>query len=249
MNETERLAYLEAMGVASYIPRLVLPGALPSPACSMPVYEVEMAVATTVTVDAGREVISGGDVLKQLLAGPAPKPASPQNVVSPPIQTTIPSSAQVGVRFHWTIFQPTPAMLLLVPAAHTDKDCMQLLTKILAAIGVAAPTVAMEQFIWPPATNTRSAHAPVVNSLADAKETLHGLLEGYQMKQKKLQNAVDHVLVFDENLGQTLFDGFSVPAMQVRILPSLQLMLNSAPEKVAALKQAAWQRLKDLKKS
>lgn len=248
MNEVERLAYLEAMGVESYIPRLVLPGALPSP-----VFEMLAPVSASTSASAGEDVVSGSEVLKQLLtdAAPAPKPPTPSRNVAAQqtMQATTPSATQVGVRFHWTIFQPTPTMLLLIPAAHTDRDCMQLLKKILAAIGVAEPTAASEQFIWPPATNAMSARMSAANNLADAKETLHGLLEGYQLKQKKLQGTIDYVLVFDENLGQTLFDGFSSPAMQVRILPSLQLMLSSAPEKVAALKQMAWQRLKDLKKA
>lgn len=242
MSETERLSYLEAMGVESYVPRLALPGALPSVLCEMqasPVIEVA-------------EDVSGRDALKQLVTKPlaAQKPAAPASPrnVTPPVQAATQTTTQVSVRFHWVIFQPTPAMLLLVPSAHTDQNCLQLLKKILAAIGVVGPLVQLENFVWPPVSASVSARSIPANSLSDAKETLQALLEGYQLKQKTSQGTIDHVLVFDENLGKTLFEGFHIQDMQIRILPSLQLMLTSAPEKVAELKQAAWQRLKDLKK-
>ena len=228
MNEAERLAYLDAMGVESYMPRVVLPGALPSELCDMP----ELTeVATSLPVAAPQRV------------------AEPPRSVATSVTTSTTTPTQMTVRFHWVIFQPTPAMLLLIPSAHKDQNCMQLLKKILGAIGVVAPLTELENFVWPPVLSSPSNLAVSNNSLADAKETLHALLEGYQLKQKKIQGSIDHVLVFDENLGQTLFDDFNIPGIQARILPSLQLMLNSSPEKVAALKQAAWQRLKDLKKA
>lgn len=40
MNELQRLTYLDAIGVDSYSPRLVLPGAAESVLCEMPVYEL-----------------------------------------------------------------------------------------------------------------------------------------------------------------------------------------------------------------
>lgn len=242
MSETERLSYLAAMGIESYVPRLALPGALPSVLCEIEA-SPEVAVA---------ESASGRDALKQLVAKPVvtqkpPAVPLPRNMVSP-AQVATQTTTQVSVRFHWVIFQPTPATLLLVPSAHTDQNCLQLLKKILAAIGVAEPLVALENFVWPPVSASAPTQSILVNSLSDAKETLHALLEGYQLKQNNIPTAINHVLVFDENLGKTLFEGASIPGMQVRILPSLQLMLTSSPEKVAELKQVAWQRLKDLKK-
>jgi hypothetical protein len=239
MNEMERLSYLQAMGIDSYVPRLTLPGALPSVLCEVEEFgEVAM-----------QEAVPGRDALKQLVSQPvvAQKPlAAPQRNTAAP--AAIQTATQVSVRFHWVIFQPTPAVLLLLPSAHADQEGLQLLKKILVAINIADQLTPLENFIWPPVSSAPSTVSKPVNSLDDAKKTLHALLEHYQLKQRHTKIAIDHVLVFDENLGKSLFEGVNILNMQIRILPSLQLMLNSAPEKITELKQATWQRLKDLKK-
>jgi hypothetical protein len=239
VDEAERLAYLDAMGVESYTPRMILPGALPSA-----LYDIDSGKKAEVPEPAP-EIISGStsgkDVLKHLQLD---VPDSTTVIAKAPVpQKQV--QTQVSVRFHWAIFQPTPAILLLLPSAHTEQNCMELLKKMMSAIGVIAPLLPLEDFVWPPVLHNPSRRA--TSSLADARETLHALLEGYQLKQKKLQQPLKHVLVFEENLGKTLFDGAVFPDLQLRILPSLQLMLTSSPEKVAELKRSAWQRLKDLK--
>lgn len=245
MNEAERLAYLDAMGVQSYTPRVILPGALRSEQCeASELFELSKPEAVAV---------SASDAFKQLQASLADvKTRNPVAIQSPttPTVNTVPSlsvrATQMSVRFHWVIFQPTQAVLLLIPSAHTDQKCMELLKKILSAIGIVAPLTALENFVWPPVLAVSSDRAVTMNSLNDAKETLSALLEGYQLKQKKSPEHLKQVLVFDENLGKTLFEGVDIPGLQLRILPSLQLMVTSSPEKVKELKGVAWQRLVDL---
>ena len=251
MNEVERLAYLSAMGIESYIPRIGLPGALPSVVCEMPVSDTIQEQKS-----APSENAAGKASLKELqssLASQKPvnqKPVPPKPVVIPSqsAEVSAAASAQINVRFHWTLFQPVSEMLLLVPIAHTDQYCIALLKKILSAIGVVEVSlVPIDNFVWPPSSGS-SLRGVAGNGLHDARETLQAFLEGYQLKQKSQQQMIHNVLVFDGNLGKTLFEGVSFPDMQLRILPSLQLMLNSTPEKVAEAKQFTWQRLKDLKK-
>ena len=239
MNEVERLAYLDAMGVDSYTPRVILPGALPS------VLDVIDNNETMELTETAQEVtsatVSGQDVLKQLQA----EITSPKAPVAKTATVQKSASTQISVRFHWIIYQPISTMLLLLPSAHAEQNCMELLRKMMSAIDVNAPLVPMENFVWPPVSNNASHRSS--SSLEDARETLHALLEGYHLKQKKQQQPLRQVLVFDENLGRALFDGITIADLEIRILPSLHLILTSSPEKVAELKRLAWQRLKDLK--
>ncbi len=248
MNETERLTYLDAMGVISYIPRVVLPGALPSVLCEETVYEAA----------AGKEVASevplAANSLRELQGSLAGKNSTDKRAVSvKPAQakaaTQAVSTSQINVRFHWVIFQPVPEMLLLVPVAHTDRNGLELLKKILSAIGILnIPLSPLENFVWPPVAHNSVQTIAMGNGLNDARETLQAFLEGYQFKQKQQQQAlIKNALVFDGNLGKTIFEGMNLPDIQLRILPSLHLMLTSSPEKIAEAKQLTWQRLKDLK--
>jgi len=254
MNEAERLSYLQAMGVESYIPRVALPGARPSLACEMPAFESsgkqEPALAEANSAKHPLKALQESLVEAKPARATTPSlPASNQTATTnqTAIQMGTQKSMQINVRFHWVIFQPVPEMLLLVPVAHTDQNGMELLKKILAAIDVLnAPLSPLENFVWPPPSHP--SQFVTGNSLSDAQETLQALLEGYQLKQKQQQTVLSNVLVFDGNLGKTLFEGMRLPGIQLRILPSLSLMLTSAPEKIAEAKQLTWQRLKDIKR-
>ena len=71
MNEAQRLAYLDAMGVEQLYPRLVLPGAKPSVLCELPV--ATEAEQTTTPIPSA----------KQLLAGEATVGESSTEIVNP----------------------------------------------------------------------------------------------------------------------------------------------------------------------
>jgi hypothetical protein len=247
MNEAERLAYLNAMGIDTYVPRKVLPGAMPSPVyeahCAEPVRDEIAEIHHKVTLPSPLKVLQEG------LQPSPPASRSRQKTTAATSPASLPAASgatKIHVRFHWGIFQPVPPLLALLPLAHTDATALSLLRKILASIGVPdVPLLAREEFVWPPQRS--AAPGSVASShLDDARETLHAFLEGWQLKQQA-SAPLRHVLVFDGNLGKTVFEGLSWPGVQVSVLPGLHTMLNSTPEKIAEAKRFTWQSLKELK--
>jgi len=254
MNEVQRLAYLNAMDVISYIPRVNLPGAKPSMLCDLTDCAVLLDMAPALTANISQEHKVGKESLTQLQSGLATNKVATAVPVSAAVQVPtknniVKDAAQINVRFHWVIFQPVQELLILLPAAHQENSCMQLLKNILSAIDIKYSAIApLENFVWPPALPASVNLAPVSNSLGDARETVQALLEGYQLKQQRLQQPLRNILVFDDNLGRTLFNDMIIPELPIRILPSLQVMSVSSPEKIAEAKRITWQKLKDLKK-
>jgi hypothetical protein len=246
MNEAERLAYLDAMGIDSYVPRKVLPGARPSP-----VYDSHRAkpVRDEPVATSSKATKSPLKALQEDLqpSPPASRSRQKTTAVTPPVLLPAASGAtKIHVRFHWGIFQPVPSLLAMVPLAHTDVAALSLLRKILASIGVPdVPLVVREEFVWPPQRSAASGSV-ASNHLDDARETLHAFLEAWQLKQQA-SASLRHLLVFDGNLGKTVFDGLSWPGVQVSVLPGLHTMLTSSPEKIAEAKRFTWQALKELK--
>lgn len=242
MNEQERLAYLQAMGVDSYVPRVVLPGARPSPV--QPLVAILPPVATPVAGDRQPEALA--DLRRELGAArpaPATKPANTRrNAPVAVAKTTVASSQDDISSFQLVIFHPIPALLLLVPQLHTDKAHLQLLGNILQAIDVrTAALVPKGNFAWP-LPGARPG-GPIGNDLASARETLESLLEGYRQKQ-----GVQRVLVFSLQLGKLLFPatndhGVQSSPLMIQVVPGLKEMLEDSQQK-----KLAWQRLRPLKK-
>jgi len=246
MNEAERLAYLDAMGIDSYVPRKVLPGAKPSPLRDASIAEqpgnAPLVAAKTVPP-------SSLKALQESLQPSSPSSRDRQKTTAAASSASVPvvsGTAKIHVRFHWGIFQPVPSLLVFLPLAHTDAAALSLLRKILVSIGLPDATlVSREEFVWPPQRN--AAPGSIASShLDDARETLHAFVEGWQLKQQA-SAPLRHVLVFDGNLGKTVFEGLSWPGMHVCVLPGLHTMLNSTPEKIAEAKRFTWQLLKELK--
>lgn len=245
MTEAERIRYLDAMGVVSYIPRIELPGAKPSVLCDASGCEELPLVVYSISAAPK----PGRDTLQQLQAGlgvskAVPVKSAPRVVPGPAprvTSATLKTPAAMAVHFHWVVLQPAPSLLLLAPAAHLGQAQLELLKNILAAIQVVAPVVStQEQVSWPPDRKPAGASSFTID---DAREMVRALLQGWQKRFGELR----HVLVFDPHLGKTLFDGVSVPGLGLRVLPSLYEMTASPPEKIAEAKKTTWQLLKDLK--
>jgi len=230
-KEIQRLQYLEAMGIDSYIPRRTLPGALPSVVFDWPESSVVPISRASDTAIADKHALQK---LQQDLGalqrkGPAENKA--KHTPAPHVAPAKISSTAAGVlQFQLAIFQPAQDVLVLIPAQHTDAVHLQLLRNILLAISVKTDQlVPLDNFIWPP----RVAGAVKINSaLGAAQETLHSLLEGYQLKYHTKQ-----VLVFAGALAEKLFP---VEA-NVLCLPDLQQMLEDG-----AYKKITWQKIRSL---
>lgn len=230
-KEIRRLQYLEAMGVDSYIPRQVLPGALPSVVLDWPEPSVAPLSTVSSTAVADKNALQK---LQQDLGVPQRKgPAASRdvNVTTPNAVPAKTSSATASVmQCQLAIFQPVHDLLVLVPAQHTHAVHLQLLKNILLAIAVKTDhLVPLDNFIWPP----RVVGPVKINpALEAAQETLHSLLEGYQLKYH-----TKNILVFAGALAERLFP----TEANVLCLPDLQQMLEDG-----AYKKITWHKIRSL---
>jgi hypothetical protein len=248
-REWQRLRYLQAMGLVSYIPRRILPGAKPSEQCDWP---EGLAVFDTLADTLHKPDKASGSVdesvfarLQRDLAGKE-KPASKRKDVSDDaahdtkaLQSVNPESRAELIQFQLTLFQPRPDLLLLVKAQEMESKHIQLLKNILFAIGIKqTELVPLDNFHWPPALRPSSGQAVrgTNKNLPAAQETLHALLEGYQRKMD-----IKQILMFDQRLGNMLFPETVAKAFPLYVLPGLQDMLNDAHHK-----KICWQQIRHL---
>ena len=244
MNEVQRLQYLDAMGLDSYLPRRVLPGALPSVLCpwpaEVPVFADEQPVVATPA--ARHTAASGAAVDKQVMSrlqqdlqGPARKQPATKTPVAPPPTATPPAPVSVQ-QFQLALFQPAAALMVLVPAQHLESRHLQLLKNILLAIQIKVDAlVPVDNFIWPP--RLQAGTKTMDSSISAARETLHALLEGHQLK-----SGLRQVLVFGGELATQLFPPEELKPLQVFPLPDLQHMLEDGEQK-----KITWQQIRVLK--
>ena len=240
MNETERRAYLHAMGITAYTPRVVLPGAR-----AVPLRTVEPVAPVVATVPAPAAAVSpaaSGKTsalaqLQQELAAVANKPntlrretAQAPAKVAPASNTKRPAAFAVQL----SVFQPAPAILALVPVADTQPACLQLLGKIFQAIGIMVETPsAANRFEWPPRVTAMNLDA----SLESAREIFFSLLEPMVKT-----GTVCQVIVFSEVLATTLCAAPCPANLQFHFVPGLAEMQQDADKK-----KITWQRLRSLK--
>jgi len=217
MNEDAHLAYLYAMGIPLYTPRVVLPGARPAPLREHAV--IAEQVSPAVTAAKSSAPVLHLQALQQTLRATVTTTAQPQNrsaalQAKPQTVTAKPVAARVHLRFHWAIYQPVPAMLALVPIAQTDTQALSLLKKILAAIRIPESLAKHSEFVWPPTGN--GDHAVPSLRIEDAREALQAFFEGCRLKQTEA-SPLRHVLVFDGDLAKTVFEGVDLQPLQVHL--------------------------------
>lgn len=157
MNEQRRLAYLEAMGVASFAPRWVLPGAAPSQLAPLPVRLVSEAEhkapiakpeswagadsdtpVAPVTSNIIGNILNRTELPRRELAGDAP------------VADTAPANQVQAVRFSLNIWQISPA--LMVVDSHQPKAALPtatLLSNMLMAKQVPSRLPGLDTLHWP----------------------------------------------------------------------------------------------------
>lgn len=257
MNEVSRLQYLQALGVESYIPVRVLPGALPSVLCEwpseFPVFSSDSDGSSIIKDKAPAAVQSADKVslnrLQQDLSPQRKTTASQTAVVANNVATNVvakqavadpvTAASESSALLHLALFQPVKDLLILVPAPHTDHAHLQLLRNILLALGVKVQGVSpADNFIWPPRVKTG---IKIDSSFAAAQETLYSWLEGHQIKTN-----AEQLLVFAGEMAEKWFPPALCPQQQlgklrVYALPDLQQMLTDGRHK-----KTTWERIRHL---
>lgn len=249
MNELQRQAYMQAMGVDCYIPRLHLPAALPSVLCEIPVL-AEVPVASTVTNEAEAPVASApkgkngsAAAMQALLGEDEPTKAegrqSVQAVTEELVQTT---SAKAIPEFALSIVRGGNILIVDdgLPGHINPSEYLQLLHNLLFALGAGKQQLTIDSFVWPMVKNTQ-----IDQSETAARQTLNAFLSK-QVDQLKAQ----YIIVMGEAAAnyatrETLTTGM------LHTHPQWQLPLictNSASPMLGdpSLKRAVWNDLQPL---
>lgn len=240
--EARRLQYLKAMGVDSYVSRQVLPGALPSVVYDWPDEPLSDCVSPGVPLaPADKNILSR--LQQDLGVSPRKGPVAVRQAAADlPAPNVVPANvipAHSVLQFQLAIFQPVKTVLILVPAHNVDVAHLQLLKNILLALTVKIDElVPVDNFTWPPRV---SGTVKVNPTLESAQETLHALLEGYQLK-----SGIKNILVFAGGLAEKIFpvealEHLAMKNLDLVCLPELQQMLEDGQHK-----KITWQKIRHL---
>jgi hypothetical protein len=241
LNELQRQAYLGAMGVDVYYPRLQLVGAKPSLQCEMPVLPevtapsvVKSAQDDTSRVERLTSVSELLDIAVKHDSVVEPKAAT-ATTTAPPEQTP---SFNLSV----TVIQGS---LLVVddcdPGQLHSRDYQVLLQNIVNALGLGQQVINSQSFQWPEAMKGHNDHSPAAAGQA---------LQAYLARQLELGETRYLLIMGDAArrfaVNTELADGVLAPhdgdqAVQQLLTLSACRML-SEPE----LKRDLWQQLQSL---
>jgi hypothetical protein len=240
MNELQRQAYLEAMGVVSYFPRAELPGALPSPILEMPVAEEvvhtpvqpEAAVAPVVNATPAGQVQSAKAIFEQTGEAVVDQLAR-RREVRPKRSGPVASASDIP-SFALTIAKTQAGFLIVDEGLKPDQDYteyLRLLQNMLFAVGAGMQAVQLDSFTWPMINN------PQIDQSAEiAGQTLTVYIDKLIKEQR-----VSYVLVMGETAAKYMPANLSVFSLST----SSALQMLADPQ----LKAGAWQDLQLLKQA
>lgn len=263
MNELQRQAYMEAMGVDCYMPRLHLPGAAVSEQCALP----ELAVATTVSspVTDTASAAPATTVAPTASSGASESTRAIQALFEQPSRAEVlaqsrsaGSSASIDEavgfiqsaaakkqavpRFHLSILRSSNIMLIddAIPGHINPDNYRQLLQNVLFALGMGKQPLMLDAFAWPMINNSQ-----IDQSQSAAIQTLEAFL-GKQVEQDSIAylilmgNTATQYLNLEPVADTGLGKHARLPLQFVHI-HSAGLMLDQP-----SLKPQAWQQLQPL---
>lgn len=256
MNEQKRQAYLQAMDIQVYFPRLVLTGAKPSPEYDLPAIppvELEELAPSAAPAPHSTPSTAGLDAIDELRSRPSAEKkvretASPSKEEAPnqddPV-VDVEESLSFTLRYY--PISEKLAVLSEVPiqgSRQLNADSAQLMRAILLALGQKEDDseAKSEQFTWPLAQGYSMKNSPEV----EAAKALSGFLQ-----MRKETDGFSNLLVFAGQVEDILLpdgkensdrDFQSSKAYNATVTHSLASMLA-----VPALKKDVWQHLQPLR--
>lgn len=214
MNETQRQAYLQVMGIQPYFPRVPVPGAKPSPP-----YAIDVATASPVVARSSLEKQSITAASPSHHPAPRSRPAAIQSASlhttaisresesvaqAPAPSASLPASlgADPGLRFCLNYYRISSTLAVIdeVPfeRSHRVSDSVLILLRsILQALGVNCEESELkpEPFNWPLETS--------IDIQVDPALAAQQALLGYMAKRQQ-SDGFRHLLVFAAQLSTLL---------------------------------------------
>jgi len=243
LNELQRLAYLDAMGVETYYPRLQLIGARPSTQCEMPArvaVQPRQAAADVASLLAAEPKSTGGRPLnvRELLdipanskAGVSVEPArieaSPENAPSYSLNVTL-------IHGSLLLVDDCPA-----PQLHSG-NYRKLLHNMVFALGLGKQAIENQPFHWPEAMKGHHDQGAEVAGEA---------LQAYLARQVE-RGEVKYLLLMGADANRYAINtDLPVGVLsrnEVYRLPVLSTLSASRMLQEPALKRQLWQQLQPL---
>lgn len=226
LSEAQRREYLQAMGIAQYVPRWILPGAKPSPRIELPFEEPTVAAATTDTTKIAPEpprVLT--TVVTGLVESLSPTRKSIASADEKPAQT----EAEVVPNFALSIWRPSTALLVLdARPSGQALPTQSLLRNILRAKGIETLSGAPDVLRWPPMAGQPAGTWAAVHEMTlaflQARLELQPASYLWLMGENAYRAVVTDGKAYGECLGQAL--NLETLATLALVLPSLSDMLH-----------------------
>jgi len=262
VNEIQRQAYLSAMGIDSYMPRWILPGAPVPAACEFvgpavqtqlvaqsPAAQVADVAADKPAVAAKTQsVVAATDMLNELDKAPArPAPEVPAQVEA---TAGSPAADTAVAPFALSVWRVSEALMVIDSrqvqlALPTDR----LLGNMLLALGYKLSSLPKAEVVrWPFYENKMAGQA--AGTETEVREMLHAFLDAHLVLdpvQHLLlmgQDAARYILPVDIDLENLPLEGIELKELATTavVTPSLAEMLQT-PE----LKADAWRVIQPLR--
>lgn len=251
MNERQRMAYLDAMGITMFVPRRVLPGARASVLAVLPQalsaeevpssdrHAQEVALPKQEVVEAPRQIQAAVSDIMETFA----RPAGRAEVIPEPPVAAPTAAVEPAVQFSLSIWRPSPALMIL-DSRHAGGalPTQALLENILFAKGLSLPPGKPDILSWPPAGMTATS------GWGAAREMLQAFLQARLERQPAQylwlmgESACSAVLAdrpYHDNLGLAI--NLDMLASLAVVLPSLADILQQP-----SLKARTWAAIRAL---
>ncbi|MGD8175537.1 hypothetical protein [Marinimicrobium sp. ARAG 43.8] len=254
MNEYQRQAYLDVLGVEQYVPRWQFAQAPEPVTCELSVLDevrsVEQPSSETRAASAPQKPVTGAavtppvmtDVLRDMTAPETDRRPRPIDPEAAPVPEKAADAATVAP-FKLSIWRsPLPLLVLDAREPKAALPTDRLLHNLLAALGAETGQGVSEEVLpWPLINNPK-----VRLTTEDARQELHSWLEAELRKRpvKHLllmgENAARHFLPNEQRYDEALWQSFVLPVVdrQALVAPSLAELLRDC-----SLKRPLWQAL------
>lgn len=256
MNELQRQAYMQAMGVDCYMPRLQLPGAAVSQLCQLPVVdEKPSSTATELETDNAASPLpsdnnttgNGSAAAMQALLGEPQVAINTAKVKAVDVEAEVslastPLAKQNIPHFSLSIVRGNNILLIDdgLQGHINPAEYLQLLQNMLFALGAGSQQLAIDAFVWPMVKNSH-----VDQSETAARQTLDAFLaKQVQQLQARfiiLMGDTPASYIGEQRLPEgTLIEQPQLSVQVIRTLSASQMLLDPT------VKAVVWAQLQPL---
>ena len=253
MNEVIRMQYLDVLGIDTYMPRRILPGAPPPRACTAVVAQAAVVTASPVTAS---PVTASPVTVPDVIADTAPQAIA--DAVKAPVAPLAPGGV-AEPRFSLAIWSLDGLLVIDSRQPQAALPTEALLANLVFALGLRSPLPRAEVFNWPMLESV-----PEISAEQSAREAIAAMLEAKPQSESFSQcllmgeaacyycTAAEYVSTLPQYDGgpAQVFAALTGRSVAVAGLPVTGMVLPSLTQMLTQpdLKAAAWRTLHVLRR-